>query len=87
MFNPLLGRQWLCDNVTLGLKRGLVCFPLFFLSSHPWLPISQLTGVLVQLRPINTLVQRKKKSEETDKKTNSEVGRTVVLCIFKENPS
>lgn len=72
MFYPSLSGKRLCDNVVLDLKREdllslFMCFFFFFVFYvNPWLPISQLKEVLVQLRPINTLVQRTK-SEETEK--------------------
>lgn len=43
------------------VKNRLVFLVSYF---HPWLPTSQLTVVLVQLCPINTLVQRKQKRKK-----------------------
>ena len=61
-----------------------ICFFVVVSYFHPWLPISQLTEVLVQLRPINTRVHRTK-SEETEKQ--KVVGRTVLFIFGLKIPA
>lgn len=46
-------------------KEDLESFSFdFFFVFHPWLPTSQLSGVLVQLRALNTFVERKNRRKK-----------------------